>query len=58
MDKPEFAQFVEEIITEDMEAIKELIRDEVIPFYKYRYQQEKKIADAEIKKMHELEEEA
>ena len=49
-------QFIDEVIAEDTEAIMELIKDEIIPFFKYKHQEEKKEFEKQIKEMYELEE--
>ncbi len=49
---------MQEILGEgDIDALKELVNETILPLIKFRAEQEKKIFNKEINKMHRLEEE-
>ena len=50
-------QLMQECITEDMEAMKEVIQEDLIPLIEYRTEQEKKIYNKAYKELKELESE-
>jgi len=54
----DFLEIVDEVISEEMEIMEELIQEEIMPLIKYREVMEKKIANKAISEMYKLEQEA
>ncbi|KKN78452.1 hypothetical protein LCGC14_0349840 [marine sediment metagenome] len=58
MAKENVLNIMQEILGEgDIEALKELVEETILPLIKFRAEREKKIANREIAEMHRLEEE-
>ena len=57
-DRNSFLTIVDELVKEEIEAMEELIEEEVIPLIKYRQELERKIETKAIAEMYKAEEEA